>query len=64
MLVYTITDSLGGLHNTCCETFEAVILGRFHLAELYKAWDVEDAYAYISAEVNPRVVPLVSTAEN
>ena len=54
MLVYTITDSLGGLHNTCCETFEAVILGRFHLAELYKSGNIEDACGYIMAEVNPR----------
>ncbi len=41
MLVYTTADGLGGLHNTCCETFEAAILGGFHFAELYESWRVE-----------------------
>ena len=69
MLVYTTTDSLGGLHNTCGKTFEAAILGGFHFAKLYDL-GVSRYQWMLIAEVNPRgavgefrVNQMVSTCE-
>ena len=54
VLIYTITDRLGGLSNACCETFEAELLSGFHFAEPYKSWYVANICGCFVAEVKQR----------